>query len=102
MTDREQLEADLARESKLRKALKNLLDDTQHRNHKCCDFECPVLMAKQALALPHDDTALKELKAQVRKEALLEAKHWMLSNGLIDANGSLYAEFSRMTEEGEK
>lgn len=26
MTDREQLEADLARESKLRKALKNLLD----------------------------------------------------------------------------
>lgn len=54
------------------------------------------------LDLPHSDTALKELKSQVRKETLLETKHWMLSNGLIGTDGSLYTEFFRMAEEGEK
>lgn len=65
-----------AREAKLRKALEqfasvNLTEDN------CASFSVANRriknIANMALALPHDDTALKEYVKQAQREALLEA-----------------------------
>lgn len=36
----------------LRRALALLLEDTQHLHHKCSDDDCPVKIARRALAGP--------------------------------------------------
>lgn len=38
-----------ARVKELEEALRNLLRDTQHRNHDCGDTDCPVALARAAL-----------------------------------------------------
>ena len=47
--DFDTLRALLAERDRLRDALRNLLQDTQHDHHNCGDADCPVLLARAAL-----------------------------------------------------
>lgn len=46
---------------KKNEALKVLLSDTQHREHNCGAFDCPVEIAKQALAITPEKMRLVEV-----------------------------------------
>lgn len=51
----EAIESLIAENAKLRDALKNLLEDTQHAEHEDCeDGPCPVREARAALEKNHD------------------------------------------------
>jgi hypothetical protein len=39
-----------AQRDRLRAALRDLLEDTQHKHHNCADTDCPVKRAREALA----------------------------------------------------
>ena len=41
--------------ARLRRALQNLLEDTQHARHRCDDVDCPVAAARAALAAKGDE-----------------------------------------------
>lgn len=73
-----------AREAKLREALEEI--------KKFTSFVGTFIVAEDALALPHDDTALKEY----RKKVLLEAADW------FDKDAGVYGMDSMWSLSGEK